>query len=532
METEIEEVIVRISVERGIFITRVDEDDGMKATISGKPRTDCQSLRLESHNSFQIRKDSMLLSSQGRCSINFIIHGLSLIHFRYSDFHVNEVDLEGNEAVLSDFSMPEFKEDESGDDGKLEKFITEEQLQSIQELVGENPNKLEYVSIDVTGYDKEKRAQLHSALKSVFKAKIFNATVTVGDEKFIHVKIATKNDQPRAQGWRWPHEFTHFIMHKENVDTLQAIAALSSELKIKPANFTYAGTKDKRAKTSQWISVRKTEPLKICQAAKRCKGIRVGNFKFLEKSLRLGDLKGNRFKIALRAIKGDTEEIEKSLTSLRDFGFINYYGLQRFGNCQKVPTYLIGKALLAGNFKLACELILQERDGEPHFMTTMRKCYKETNDANEALSVLHATNTCVEARLLRGLVKHGATNYFNALLNLPRNMLMLYTHAYQSFIFNQILSKRRELGLSAIEGDLIYTEDPSAEAVDVAEAVDADEAVVIKDEGDEDVADEFEDHESGSKFLAMVRPLTAEDIEKNTFTISDIVLPLPGFDIK
>jgi tRNA(Glu) U13 pseudouridine synthase TruD len=71
---------------------------------------------------------------------------------------------------------------------------------------------------------------------------------------------------------------------------------------------------------------------------------------------------------------------------------------------------------------------------------------------------LHSTNTCVEARLLHGFSKHGDTNYLQALLKLSRNMLMLYTHAYQSFIWNQVASKSKELGLDVIEGDLVFAE--------------------------------------------------------------------------
>lgn len=453
---------------------------------------------------------------------------------------MNELDLEGNEAILSEFALPELKEPEVPNPeaalDELKEFISDEQLQAIHDLIGENSEKLEFVSIDVTDYDKEKRAKLHHALKGIFKKKIHNVTIDKDDRKFIQVKKATKHDQQRSHGWQWPHEFTHFILHKENVDTLQAIASLSHELRTKPSNFAYAGTKDKRAKTSQWVSVRKIEPKSICQATKRCKGVRVGNFKFLNESLRLGDLKGNRFKIALRSVKGDSEDIEKSLESLRDFGFINYYGLQRFGNCRKIPTYLIGKALLASEFKIACELILAERDGEPPHMTKMRKSYKETADPKEALLCLHATNTCVEARLLRGLVKHGALNYFNALLNLPRNMLLLYTHAYQSFIFNQIVSKRRALGVEPIEGDLVYSDNPPkrAEEIEIPEDEIQDEDEIIVEKAEDEItvekAEDLTDQES--EFLAMVRPLTTEDIEKKTFTIFDLVLPLPGYDIR
>lgn len=421
--------------------------------------------------------------------------------------------------------MPEAPEEvvedaEAGVETELKDFLTEEQLQKLEKLVKAKPNEAEPVVIDVTDYDKEKRAKLHHCLKAVHGKEIFNETVTEEEKKFIHVKKSTKSDQQRAHAWRWPAEFTCFVLHKENIDTLQAIATLSNELRMKPALFAYAGTKDKRAKTSQWISVRKMEPSRIANAAKRCQGVRVGNFKFIPETLRLGNLKGNRFRIALRSVKGEKEDIEKSLESIRDLGFINYYGLQRFGNCQKIPTNSIGKALLGSDFKTACELILQERDGEPYFMQKMRKCYSESKNAKKTLETLHSTNTSVEARLLHGMVKYGDTNFLQALLNLPRNMLMLYTHAYQSFMFNQIASKRRELGLEVVEGDLVFTEAPETEIVDILD----DEA-----KGEED---EVNDLNAESKFQAMVRPLTKEDIDSKTFTIYDIVLPLPGYDIK
>jgi tRNA pseudouridine13 synthase len=449
-----------------------------------------------------------------------------VILFRYSDFHVNEIDKEGNEAILTDFKLPEAPEDvvepEVDYSAELKEFASEEELKKIQELADNKGDPASNVEIDVTEFDKEKRAKLHKALKVVYGKSIFGNTVERDDKKFIQVKKSSKFEQQRAHGWKWPQEYTYFVMHKENIDTISAIAALSHKTGFKPALFTYAGTKDKRAKTSQWICVKKLEPSKICQAAKNVQGVRVGNFKFGPDTLKLGGLQGNRFKIALRSVKGNKEEIEKSLVSLRDFGFINYYGLQRFGNCVKVPTYMIGKSLLAGNFKQACALIMQERDGEPYYMQKMRKSYAETKDPEKALEMLHSTNTCVEARLLHGLKKHGSTNYLQALLNLPRNMLMLYTHAYQSFIWNQVASKRREIGLDVMEGDLVYTENAEQEIVEIPEEVEATEEETV-----EETTEEVE-----SKYLTMVRPLTAEDISSKAFTIYDVVLPLPGHDIK
>lgn len=63
----------------------------------------------------------------------------------------------------------------------------------------------------------------------------------------------------------------------------------------------------------------------------------------------------------LRQVEGDESTIESSLESLKEHGFINYYGLQRFGNSSAIPTHKIGEALIKGDFKevnqIDCRLI-------------------------------------------------------------------------------------------------------------------------------------------------------------------------------
>ncbi|KAK8953562.1 hypothetical protein KSP40_PGU005532 [Platanthera guangdongensis] len=53
--------------------------------------------------------------------------------------------------------------------------------------------------------------------------------------------------------------------------------------------------------------------------------------------------------------------IKAAADGLGRSGFINYYGLQRFGS-GSVPTHLIGAALLRGEWKTAVDLILDPRD--------------------------------------------------------------------------------------------------------------------------------------------------------------------------
>ena len=130
------------------------------------------------------------------------------------------------------------------------------------------------------------------------------------------------------------------------MDTMDALNRMSSFLRLRSNSFSYAGTKDRRGKTTQWVSVKKIDPKDILRAAKSTKGLFVGNFKFDSSPLKLGMLRGNRFTIVLRNVVDNNEKIEKAMISLRDNGFINYFGLQRFGSIADIPTHEIGRALL------------------------------------------------------------------------------------------------------------------------------------------------------------------------------------------
>lgn len=56
---------------------------------------------------------------------------------------------------------------------------------------------------------------------------------------------------------KWPQgrgDHCQFVLYKENKDTMEAVSQISRTLKIKSSNFRYAGTKDRRAVTSQLLT--------------------------------------------------------------------------------------------------------------------------------------------------------------------------------------------------------------------------------------------------------------------------------------
>jgi tRNA pseudouridine13 synthase len=63
-----------------------------------------------------------------------------------------------------------------------------------------------------------------------------------------------------------------------------------------------------------------------------------------------------------RDICGNRKDIEQSIEKLLQDGFINYFGMQRFGT-SSVSTYEIGKAILRCEWEKAVDLILGPRQG-------------------------------------------------------------------------------------------------------------------------------------------------------------------------
>lgn len=72
--------------------------------------------------------------------------------------------------------------------------------------------------------------------------------------------------------------------------------------------------------------------------------VKLGSFERVFNGVNLGELKGNRFSVALRFIDENIEDsaIYKNVKNVEKEGFINYFGMQRFGS-YSVRTHELGK---------------------------------------------------------------------------------------------------------------------------------------------------------------------------------------------
>ena len=143
--------------------------------------------------------------------------------------------------------------------------------------------------MDVTAVDKKSRIMIHVGIKELFRGKVVTAT----NDKENGQKVVEIRREHRLD-WTWLQLYVHFIMYKEDIDTVQAIQSLVYRTRIRANNFNYAGTKDRRAKT---VSVKQVKPKRMTDTTKQLNMIFLGNFNFSDKPLKLGTLKGNRFRV-------------------------------------------------------------------------------------------------------------------------------------------------------------------------------------------------------------------------------------------
>ncbi|XP_013802705.2 pseudouridylate synthase PUS7L isoform X1 [Apteryx mantelli] len=303
--------------------------------------------------------------------------------------------------------------------------------------------------------------------------------------------------------------YTAFTLQKENLETLEAIGFLASELGILASDFSYTGIKDKKAITYQPMVVKKVSPERLKEIGSRMakKGIRIHNIHSTCQHLRLGHLKGNHFDIVVRDLKHHShdssadlkERICEAIEKVETKGFVNYYGPQRFGQGQNVQTDQIGLALLNEKMVEAVKLFFTPEDTDDP-VNKAKRYFLQTEDAKGTLAMLPEFKVR-EKMMLRALNRYGVNHEgcTKGWLNIPHSMRIFYVHAYCSKIWNEAASYRlKTYSSKVVEGDLVLSEKN-------------DENFSMNDK---------------------VHIVTASEESANKYSIHQVVLPMVGHSIK
>ncbi|XP_006126559.2 pseudouridylate synthase PUS7L isoform X1 [Pelodiscus sinensis] len=366
--------------------------------------------------------------------------------------------------------------------------------------------------------NKEHRKAVHHFISQKFGKLLETKSFSVTDfcdqhNVAIIVRFREKSwsrKRPATDCQKKQDVYTGFILRKENLETLEAISSLSTELGVLPSDFSYTGIKDKKAITYQAMVVKKVTPERLKEIGSTIvkKGMNVYNIHSVCQHLRLGQLKGNHFDIIVRDLKLQSndssadlkERIFEAIENVKTKGFVNYYGPQRFGQGQTVQTDQIGLALLNEEMVKAVKLFFTPEDADDP-VNQAKRYFLQTEDAKGTLGMLPEFKVR-EKMLLRALNRYGINQEgcTRGWLSIPHSMRVFYVHAYCSKIWNEAASFRFiTYGSKVVEGDLVL----AGENVD-----------------------------ENSSVNDRVHLVTALEESANKYALSQVVLPMVGHSIK
>lgn len=246
------------------------------------------------------------------------------------------------------------------------------------------------------------------------------------------------------------------VLEKNNWDTHLAIRKIAERLHVSRSRIGFAGMKDKRAITTQRVSLWNIKPnvtdfLKI-------RDIIIKPLYYSEKRIELGDLWGNRFTIRVFTRK-KLGKVPKKIP--------NFFGEQRFGGGGRQITHLVGREIVREDLEKAVKIYLtQTTPSEREETQKARRKLSRSKDYKAALTYF-PFHLKFERTLIAHLAEH-PNDYAGALRALPKFLKIMFVHAYQAQLFNEFLEQAIKKKLKYKTGPLFGYETPPKNALEEA----------------------------------------------------------------
>lgn len=271
-------------------------------------------------------------------------------------------------------------------------------------------------------------------------------------EDFIVREISSR-PEPAAEG-----RFVIAEVTSRNWETNRLVRLLSRGLGISRERIGFAGTKDKRAVTTQLMSFEC--PIGFIGRV-NLKDVEIKDAYTAKRGIQIGDLRGNSFRIKVRECSMSEEDIPEAIGSVSSViketgGFPNYFGVQRFGVVRPI-THKVGESIIRGDLEGAVRSYVSDPSlFEDEDAANARRSLSGESDWSSLLKEM-PDSLSFEKIMVEHIVS-SPDDWKGAIGKLPKNLQMMFVHAYQSYLFNRMLSERMKRGLplrSPVIGDVV-----------------------------------------------------------------------------
>jgi len=258
----------------------------------------------------------------------------------------------------------------------------------------------------------------------------------------------------------------YFKVIKAGIPTPVAVARIARYMGARNMDVGVAGLKDSQALTSQWMSLEYADASKLARL--RDANIRIENVTFHTNKLRIGHLAGNRFAIRIRGVGlVHLEQAQRIMDVLARRGVPNFFGTQRFGS--RGDTGTLGGLLVRRDFTQFVRVFLGAAvPADPPDIKAARDAF-DAGYYDRAMK--HWPRHYTDQRHALIAFKRRSSPAA-AVAAIDKRLRRLFVSAFQSEIFNDVLTRRIQTIDTLLPGDMaqktdnggvFLVEDPSVE---------------------------------------------------------------------
>ena len=248
-------------------------------------------------------------------------------------------------------------------------------------------------------------------------------------------------------------EHLWIFVEKRLLSTPDLARRIGRAFDLTPKDIGWAGRKDARAVTRQWLSIRGGVPERLGEI--EGEDLRVLRHARNERKLRVGALAGNRFELRLREIDAaDRPRVECQLERLAGTGLPNYFGEQRFGFFGQ--THELGRLLVQRRWRDYIHALVSPRHAvDSSAVTRLRDALASGERSAQRKLANLARELPRELDPLARQLARRPGDWKSAIRALERSTVRFHISALQARIFNRILALRLDSFDRPERGDLL-----------------------------------------------------------------------------